>query len=432
MEKISKEDGFLLDAQSEIVLYGASYIGKVTGAALLERGISVVAFIDQRASEIKECLDLPVYTIDEAKAILSSDVIVYVAVKNVFYHEEIALNLRAAGFQKIIYKTKEAIDQSFTKDGICLDEIYESIYKKGHLFICQCPYISADGKEMDFKNYVLKEEDQDVIILSPVALLYSGVTDWQWSDIPVLALVPYYEMFQGIFDGDDEKIQPYLQLAKKGAQEENIGISKAWEKSVIQGRADVMKQMDYFYYTQRSFFINNAPKVSWNEKGYFNLKTGKHRATYLVMRGEQCIPVRISKSEWEQAQKVSDFNVNSNSLMKKHRIPLLFNLSKDINHNCFSENLFLKDIFMSFYYKDLLKGKQGIANLEIIDQSGTAGYFYRFFSKMGVESKIVFQSEEEGQIFRILTENEDLSEHVQEGKMKIIIKKIDQKYVVQM
>ena len=87
---------------------------------------------------------------------------------------------------------------------------------------------------------------------------------------------------------------------------------------------------------------------------------------------------------------------------------------------------------MSFYYKDLLKGKQGIANLEIIDQSGTAGYFYRFFSKMGVESKIVFQSEEEGQIFRILTENEDLSEHVQEGKMKIIIKKIDQKYVVQM
>lgn len=432
MEKISKEEGFVLDAQSKIVLYGASYIGKVTGTALLERGISVVAFIDQRASEIKDCLGLPVYTIDEAKAILSPDVIVYVAVKNVFYHEEIASNLRTAGFLKLIYKTKEAIDQSWTKESSSLDEIYESIYKKGHMFACHCPYFSEDVQEMDLKNYVLSEEDEDMVIMAPVALLYSGVTDWQWSDVPVLALVPYYEMFQGIFDGEDKKVQPYLQLAQKGAQEEHLEISKAWEKSVIQGRSDVMQQMDYFYYTQKSFFIKNAPKVSWNEKGYFNLKTGKHRATYLVMRGEQCIPVRISKVDWEQVQKTSAFCVSSNSLIRKHRIPLSFNLFKDRNHNCFVENHFLKELFTMLFYQGLLKGKQGIEELEVIDQSGTAGYFYRVFSKMGVESKVVFQSEEERQIFRVITENEDFSEKVQEGKKKVVILKIDQKYVVQM
>lgn len=439
MEKISRDDGFVLNTQSKIILYGASYIGKVTGTALLERGFSVIAFIDQRADEIQQCLGLPVYTISKAKEMLSPDSVIYVAVKNVFYHEEIAGNLREAGFQNLIYKTKEAINQNWSPNSRSLDQIYEAIYKKGQLVECRCPYFETDVQAVDFNNYVLSEEDQNMVILAPVALLYSGVTDSQWSDVPVLALVPYYEMFQGLFEGETKKIQPYLQLAKKGAWEENLETTKTWERSVIQGRYDVMKQMDNFYYTDKMFFLKNAPQVSLNEKGYFNLKTGKHRVAYLVMRGEQCIPVKIIKSDWEQVKKFFDFLIKSNSLMKKHNTPLFFNLSKDRNHNCYVENHFLKELFTTLFYEDIIKGKQGISEVEIIDQSGTAGYFYRFFSKMGVKCKVEYQFEEERQIFQILTEGETFSENVQEGNVKIVIQRADlhsgldiKKYIAQM
>ena len=74
-------NSFCIDRNTPIVIYGASYIGSVTGRSLIQKGYQVVAFIDNRAEEIGTCVGRPVYTIDVFRTVFDNDVIIFVAVK---------------------------------------------------------------------------------------------------------------------------------------------------------------------------------------------------------------------------------------------------------------------------------------------------------------------------------------------------------------
>ena len=92
-----------------IVIYGASYIGSVTGKELIKQRYNVIGFVDKRAKNIGECLGLPVYGLEELKEHVKEDAVIFVAVKNVYYHEDIVETLNSLGFFNIIYKSEKAI-----------------------------------------------------------------------------------------------------------------------------------------------------------------------------------------------------------------------------------------------------------------------------------------------------------------------------------
>ena len=84
-------------------------MGSVTGKALLENGKRICGFIDKRAKDIRQCIGYPVYDIETLKKKAGRHAVIFVAVKNVFYHMDIAVELYANGFERIIYNSFHAI-----------------------------------------------------------------------------------------------------------------------------------------------------------------------------------------------------------------------------------------------------------------------------------------------------------------------------------
>ena len=68
-------------------------MGSVTGKALLENGKRICGFIDKRAKDIRQCIGYPVYDIETLKKKAGRHAVIFVAVKNVFYHMDIAVEL---------------------------------------------------------------------------------------------------------------------------------------------------------------------------------------------------------------------------------------------------------------------------------------------------------------------------------------------------
>ena len=63
--------------------------------------------------------------------------------------------------------------------------------------------------------------------------------------------------------------------------------------------------MQYEWEHDRSFFVKNAVWADYNEKGYFNIKSGKHRVVFMLVKGKRYIPLRIKKSDYEKWSNVT-------------------------------------------------------------------------------------------------------------------------------
>ena len=74
---------------------------------------------------------------------------------------------------------------------------------------------------------------------------------------------------------------------------------------MIKNRADVFANMNESLERDFDFFVRNAPNAKWNENGYFNLVSGKHRAAFWVAKGRHYIPLRVSDSDFEKWVKES-------------------------------------------------------------------------------------------------------------------------------
>ena len=87
-----------------VVLYGAAHAG-ATIYKKLHKYCNISAFIDRRADEISYYMEIPVFAIDSGAidSVLKSNAIVVVAVKNIFEHEKITLDLIKHGFNHIVF-----------------------------------------------------------------------------------------------------------------------------------------------------------------------------------------------------------------------------------------------------------------------------------------------------------------------------------------
>ncbi|MCM1258667.1 MAG: hypothetical protein NC307_12535 [Roseburia sp.] len=355
---------------------------------MIKQRYKVIGFVDKRAKDIGKCLGLPVYELEELKEHVKEDAVIFVAVKNVYYHEDIVETLNSLGFFYVIYKSEKAIAGEMGDREKALDAAYEGIYKKGNVLPLQIPVIMAQKKINWKEDVLLKEDVGEVVVKIPVELLHTGVTDATWMNVPVLLLIPYIDLFR-YFQGQEQySPNDYIELCQKGANNENLKITKSWKEYVLLNRRDIFEQMYLKYEFEPDYFLDSAPKAKWNDKGYFTIETGKHRVCFLISMGVMNIPVRISKVSWAEYVDGNRIDRLKNILMKhtdlKIPIPHPF-FQGTAQYNSFRQQMILQRILRILYKEKLLIGSDRKIDT-VIDGTDTAGYFARFFSSMGMKA----------------------------------------------
>lgn len=297
---------FQLDRDSSILIYGAAAIGVIIHNICEEKGISVKGFIDKRGDEISYLCGLRVWSLSDGDIEkLDKNVVVFIAVKNVFEHDNIVRKLLEYGFNNIIYRPYAVIKGEGTEEEKQIYNAYDKFMSKDIEF----PWIPLPRT---FKIYsynlqdcsIIKTEGKYITVYVPLECLFTdnkGVkTSRTWADLPVMTLIPHIDFFKYLDGENGYSYHHYLNYcitaAESGGQ---IKVTDRWIENVIKNRADVYENMSLSLERDFDFFVRNAPAGEWNPKGYFNLISGKHRATFFLAKGRQYFPLKISEDDYK-------------------------------------------------------------------------------------------------------------------------------------
>lgn len=295
---------YQIDKHTPLVLYGAATIGTLLYQKYQLWGLNIKAFIDKRADELKNFLSLPVYAIDN-DILDKENIVVILAVKNVFEHSRISAKLQKAGYKNIIFRPYNALNNNGSEQEILLNDVYSHVTEDSDFepeLYKRIPFVDANAASTLKEQGVIKREDGNIIFYLPITMLFAdkkGVESERQH--PVLCLKPHVNFCKFLL-GNGGEVQSLMDYCIKAAK--NIGtveITDAWKENVIANQSEVVLDMLHKYNVEPDFFINKAPNVIWNnERKYFNLNSGKHRASFMCAMGKNYIPVCASEEDYKK------------------------------------------------------------------------------------------------------------------------------------
>ena len=374
-----------------IILYGAAYTGNLMKGILEKSGFCVLGYIDKRAFELKEYKGLPVWDLDSVpEEYRGSEVAIFISIKNVFEHEQVAAMLSAKGFKKIVYKPYNALLGFGTDAEKEVSAIYDSLMAGNNPKDMTIPdYLPTFGEEMHDFAFVREIENQSIVAYIPVEFVFTNNAGGKWDDIGVTALFTHIDFFRFLGNhGDaDPKDYIYEYCISGAAKKNNIDPTAAWRDNVFQNRAQVYEEMCDAMNLDPDFFVRNAAKAEWNDKNkHFNLLSGKHRCCFLAAKGRKYIPLCITKEDYQKflhADKVADVVQQ----LARETVEVI------IPHPYFYRGSFSRDrgeweflLWFARYfgrktYHDC--GQIDFSKLNILDYSADFGNFARFSSRLG-------------------------------------------------
>lgn len=289
---------FSINPETPIYLYGAASIGKIVLKKL--PFFNIQGFIDMRGKEIQRMCDKPVYSLEDMPPLEEKDRVIIITVKNVFEHEEIAYLLYKYGYKNIIYKPKGALEGSATEHEEMLSDLWDDIVSGDTRLQGRHIPQYQPAFHYSFVDYAkIREVDDRIIANIPLELVYTNDTDSFWGDINIQALYPHISFFSFLANKRGAEKESYVEFCERSASAiGDIKITEAWKENVLRNRTRIYEQMCNALDLDPDFFIRTAPTAAWNDKGYFNLTSGKHRATFLVSKGKRYIPLSIVRSDY--------------------------------------------------------------------------------------------------------------------------------------
>lgn len=301
-------DFFEWGSESEVVIYGAAALGTLVYRNLQQR-CRIIAFFDKRGDELDACMGLPVYSPEQAPFSVEErkQLIVVLAIKNIFEHEQLVNRLVDLGYERIIFK---AADQSvFDKRGLeglaAIGETFDQTVSGSLPLPGRIPVFRGRFSVEWRDHAVIRQSAERVIVHVPVLDIATnkyGDSGYAWEDVAVAAMFPHLEFFEYL--AGDANGNPYFYVedfivytAQRNGQ---YATTERWKENVIQNRTMVHEQMNLAWELDREFFVRNAPEAVWNPKGHFNLTSGKHRATFLVSKDCKFIALSVSADDYTQ------------------------------------------------------------------------------------------------------------------------------------
>lgn len=297
-------ESFVLSKESHFILYGAASCGSLLCDKLLCQGYKVDAFIDKRADEIVNLKGISVYNLeDAAKKFCDRKFVIVIAVKNVFEHSRIAMELAENGLKNILYKPYSVLKGRGTECERIIEKWYDKI-AIGDLpeerQVLRRTEISNIYLQ-DEKEYLLAEKEDYIVISLPLVCLFENLElNATSQERNALYFFPHIQFFSYLQGEDKASVDYYMDYCEKAAAAlDSFKVTEAWKRNVIENRTEICNEMNNSYYFKQSFFIDNAPHVIWNEKGYFNLNSGKHRTAFWASKKMMFMPVKMDKTEAE-------------------------------------------------------------------------------------------------------------------------------------
>ena len=306
-------DSFFKFENKSMIIYGAAAIGLIVYDICKDLNIPVSGFVDKRGDEISEIQGVSVYSVDSSEIdTIDKDSIIFVAVKNVFEHDNIARKLIEKGFNNIVYRPYAVIKGEGSEDEKILYDVYDKFMSK-ELFEGDIPK-SFTVHQYEYKDYAtVKKVEDERIVYVPIESLFTDlkkeVSRWSWINIPIMALIPHIAFFRWMDQQEGFSYDMYLKFCIDSTKVKGqINVTERWKQNVIKNRADVYTNMNESLERDFDFFIRNAPRAKWNPDGYFNLVSGKHRASFWIAKGRRYIPLKISDSDYEEWINKSEVN----------------------------------------------------------------------------------------------------------------------------
>lgn len=397
---------------NKFILYGAAAIGNIVKESLEKCGYEIVGYIDKRAFELREYNGLPVWEIDTVpKEYRNTEVYIFIAVKNVYEHEKIAILLGKKGYGNIIYKPYSVLLGYGSNKEEEIAAIYDKLFAGNMTGKFILPQIVSEEKL--YHDFALICEGQGkVTAYIPTEFIFTN--DYQdggmkkWGNINILAFFTHINFFRFLNNDHSANVFNYLEeyCVYTAELTGKIRITDAWKDNVIENRTHIYEQMKEAMDLDPDFFIRNAAEAKWNEqKGYFNLTSGKHRCAFQAAMGKRYIPLRINRADYEafynhtEVEKVfACMKEYSRELYIPH--PLFYRgmLVRDRGESNFSA-WFAKYYAEKTYFRNK---KVTFDDLKIYDYTDDLGNFARFCSRMGCKVYREEQSMLEKQINSLL------------------------------
>lgn len=396
---------FKFDKKSKIVMYGAAAIGNIMYDNLTSQGYDICGFIDKRAYELSEFRGVPVWKIDDERLSMEDrkTVVIVVSVKNVFEHEQIVTKLLSCGYEKIIYKSKSVLNNCATNDKVILSDLYDNILAGNDIY--EQDLVSTKTANIhEYKDHAsIFQNDENVIAHIPMEFVYTNnylKDESKWGNVNILSFFTHLGFFRYLAGEVDQTYEDYINEYCIYTAPESVEITEGWKMNVVRNRAMIFEQMNIASEIDGDFFIRNAPEAVWNEKGYFNLTSGKHRACFFASKGYKYMPLKVSKKDYEKYININSANELNHYFQKTATCVLDLPISHPYfyNYPCTSNEFYSKFIsyFSSVIAKDnYFPGKElkwsDISVAEITDKSyGLLNHFSRMGAmayRIGVENK---------------------------------------------
>lgn len=379
------------------IIYGAAAIGDLAKKSLEKHGIRVIGYIDKRAFEIKNYNELPVWDADGVpQEYKKKNTVLFIGVKNVFEHEQIARMLVQKGFEYIIYKPHNVLLGHGTNEENQIAEIYDMLFDtESSVSNFKLPKCQAGNSRRLYDFALMQEEDNQVVVYIPAEFIatnnYQTGGMVKWGNVNILSFFTHIDFFRSFENYEDASPQPYLkEYCEYTAKLQNkIIITKGWQDNVIKNRAQIYEKMSEAMNLDKDFFARNAPTAEWNSEKYiFNLTSGKHRSTFLAAKGMKYIPIKISSKDYQRFYHKEELLETYELWMQSKREiaiahPVFY---RDPGNRDRGEYAFIS-WFARFYGKRFFyeKGRIDFSGVKILDLSDDLGNLARFLGRLGCD-----------------------------------------------
>lgn len=391
----------------EVILYGAASIGNLAFDWFENAGFHVAGYIDKRGDEIGSLRDRPVYSIHDKEIEefkYRNKYFIFISVKNVFEHSNIANMLLKTGFRNIIFRPIDVINGRGSVEQNRLYDVYD-IISNGNvksLVDKDIPMTYTLDTYKPISDYVLSREEDSIVTMVSIDSLHTDrkVRKTPWFDKPVFSLLPHIDFFNYLNGKADASYDRYIEYCIAGASGK-IDITELWKKNVIKNRSCIYEHMKQSLELESDFFVRNAPNVEWHrEKGIFNLQSGKHRAAFFASLGRHYIPLRLKKEDYESYLNIEMVTKLLKFLTDREitQLPAPIGHPLFFDYPCESKGFYYGFLYKLYYYiSDCLynvNGQLRFEDLSIYCDLHDYGFIERTIRKSGCNINLTIHKED--------------------------------------
>ncbi len=308
---------------AEVYIYGTGGNG-INLLSTLNNKCIIKGFIDKNAADIVEKKGIKVYTLKDLKNEDIADKIVFITIKNVFGHDDIARDLIKCGFRYIVYKSGNILKEIGDEREKITDIAYETIIEhKTYFDDIEVPKVEVINYKLRDRLFI-KEDEETVTALCPKEMLfnYKDPNDYPGMCMPLFFhITDLYEAFSANEKGIEEAEDNFLIYCGEWLHKSGNEMTDAQRRSFIESKRAAYVNMRRTMELDKDFFVNNAPKVTYENGKFYLASSGRNRVSFQIAMGHDYIPVKMSKEDYDcwsniEIKNIYEKNAEQNGVTK--------------------------------------------------------------------------------------------------------------------